>query len=171
MLKENASVTGHPVTDALEKNDYEIERNKPMPSKNHSYIQLRLGAALLNAYEDRFNFLSELDLAPPGVKPSVPDICIYPKSPVDLLKDEVKVTEAPITTIEILSPKQGIEDVTSKIFEIYFPAGVQSAWLIIPPLRSVHIFTPDRNHTTFNTGALYDPATGISLALDSFFPK
>lgn len=163
-LHENIEVTTTGLT------DYEIERHKPLPSKNHAYIQLRLGAALVKHYDAQFNFMSELDLAPPGVKPSVPDICIYPKSPVDLLEDEIKVTEPPITAIEILSPKQSIEAVKEKIFDIFFPAGVRSAWLVVPTFRTVYIFTPDHKYATFTSGALHDPATGITLALDEFFP-
>lgn len=150
--------------------DYEIERNKPMPSRNHGIIQARLIAALINHFLDRYELISEVDVAPPGVKPSVPDISIYPKKEVDLLEDEIKMTEPPITAIEILSPKQGIDDVKNKIFDIYFAAGVKSAWLIVPTLRSVHIFTPDRKYVTYTSGSLHDPVTGITLALDEFFP-
>lgn len=53
--------------------DYEIQRDKPMPSRNHSYIQSRLNIALGQHYLDKFDFFSELNLSPPGVKPSVPD--------------------------------------------------------------------------------------------------
>ncbi len=150
--------------------DYQTERNKPRPSKNHSYIQLQLGAALVRRFKDQFNFMSELNLSPPGVKASVPDLCIYPKAPIDLLEDEIQVTEPPITVIEILSPEQGMNSVKNKFFQIYFPSGVKSAWLVVPTLRSVHIFTPDRKYTTFTSGSLHDPATGITLELDEFFP-
>lgn len=150
--------------------DYETERNKPMPSRNHSFIQSRLNIAL-GKYLDQFEILPELNLAPPGVKPSVPDLCIYPKIEIDLLDDEIKVTDAPITAIEILSPKQSIEDVKEKIFQIYFPAGAKSAWLVVPTFRTVYVFSPDRKYVAFTSGTLHDPATGISLELDSFFPK
>jgi Uma2 family endonuclease len=149
--------------------DYETERSKPMPSLNHSIIQSRLNIAL-GRYANQFEILPELNLAPPGVKPSVPDLCIYPKMEVDLLNDEIKVTDAPITAIEILSPKQSIDDVKEKIFEIYFPAGAKSAWLVIPTFRTVYVFSPDRKYAAFTSGTLHDPATGISLELDSFFP-
>ncbi len=89
---------------------------------------------------------------------------------MDLLADEIKVSEVPITTIEILSPKQNIEDIKNKFFNIYFPAGVKSAWLIIPPLRSVHIFTPDKKFVSYNAGKLTDKACEVELELDNFFP-
>ncbi|HFA51362.1 MAG TPA: Uma2 family endonuclease [Bacteroidetes bacterium] len=150
--------------------DYETERNKPMPSKNHGIIQSRLIIALGVSYLDQYEFISEVKLALPGVKPSIPDISIFPKESVDLLEDEIQMTEPPLTVIEILSPKQSIDDIKNKIFDIYFPAGVRSAWLIIPTLRTVYIFTPDRSYDIFTEGKLHDPATGIELELDSFFP-
>lgn len=149
---------------------YQIERNKPMPSKNHSAIQSRLIIALGKKYDEKYEFYSELSLAMPDVKPAVPDLCIFPKENLDLLNDEIKVTDAPITAIEILSPKQGIEDIKDKFFNIYFPAGVKSAWLIIPTLRSVHIFTPDKQFVSYNSGKLTDKACGVELELDDFFP-
>lgn len=154
----------------IELEDYETERNRLMPSKNHSIIQSRLNIALGKHYGDQYEFLPQLDLAPPGVKPTLPDLCIYPKRAVDLLEDEIKVTEPPITAIEILSPMQGIEEIKSKFFQIFFPAGVKSAWLIVPPVKTVYIFTPDRKYATFTSGSLHDPATGITLELDEFFP-
>ena len=149
---------------------YELERNKPMPSRNHSAIQTLLSAALVNKYKKKYQIYSELSLAMPEVKPAVPDLCIFPKKKLDLLNDEIKVSDVPITVIEILSPKQGIEDIKDKFFNIYFPAGVQSAWLIIPPLRSVHIFTPDKKFVSYNDGKLIDKACEVELELDDFFP-
>ncbi len=149
---------------------YQIERNKPMPSKNHSAIQSRLVIALGKKYDKKYEFYSELSLTLPDVKPAVPDICIFPKAKLDLLNDEIKVSDVPITVIEILSPKQSIEDIKNKFFEIYFPAGVQSAWLIIPPLRSVHVFTPDRKFTNYYAGKLEDKVCKVEVDLDDFFP-
>jgi Uma2 family endonuclease len=167
MIKDDVFIEQSP---AIEYNDYETERNKPMPSRNHSFIQSRLNFALSKHYLDKYDFFSELNLSPPGVKASVPDLCIYPKTLIDLLEDEIQVTEPPITVIEILSPEQGMNSVKNKFFQIYFPAGVKSVWLVVPTLRSVHIFTPDRKYTTFTSGSLNDPATGITLELDEFFP-
>ncbi|MEM6963475.1 MAG: Uma2 family endonuclease [Bacteroidota bacterium] len=150
--------------------EYEIERNKPMPSRNHSIIQSRLNIALGKKYDDRYEFMTEVNLTLPNVKPSVPDISIFPKVEIDLLQDEIRVTEPPITTIEILSPKQALDDLKDKIFDIYFPASVQSSWIVVPTFRTVYIFTPNKKYQTFNSGTLNDPATGITLELDDFFP-
>ena len=39
--------------------EYEIERNKPMPSLNHSAIQINLGAELRNWYKNQYRLVSE----------------------------------------------------------------------------------------------------------------
>lgn len=149
---------------------YKNERNKPMPSKNHGIIQSRLNIAL-GKYLSEFEFITELSLTLPDVKSSVPDISIFPKMKIDLFDDEIKVSEPPITVIEILSPTQSVDEIKDKIFDIYFPGGVQSAWLIIPTVRTVYIFTPDKKITTFTEGTLKDAATGIELTLNDFLPQ
>lgn len=149
---------------------YEIERDKPMPSYNHSLIQLKLGAILINHYGDVFQFHSELDLELPNAKkPILPDICIFPKRKVDWMNDILRVKEPPLTTIEILSPMQNIEEIKNKIFDNYFPAGVKSAWLVIPSIQTITIYTPDTLLHSFSSGSLNDPATGIQLRLDELF--
>ncbi|MEM1123876.1 MAG: hypothetical protein AAGJ18_25790, partial [Bacteroidota bacterium] len=44
---------------------YQRERNKPMPSKNHSAIQSRLIIALGKKYDKKYEFYSELSLFMP----------------------------------------------------------------------------------------------------------
>ena len=72
--------------------DYEIERNKLMPSLNHSAIQINLGAELRNRYIHQYRLVSELSLELSDW-PSVPDICIYPKMQIHLKKDVITMKE------------------------------------------------------------------------------
>ena len=58
---------------------YELERNKPMPSFNHSLVQARISSYLLVNYEDKFTSLPEISLQLPKVEAAVLDIAIYPK--------------------------------------------------------------------------------------------
>ena len=58
--------------------DYETERNKPMPNKLHSKIQLKLAVELDVNYSDKFDFYSELTLD--SEPASTPDLCIFPKN-------------------------------------------------------------------------------------------
>lgn len=147
--------------------DYELERGKPMPSKNHARLERQLNV-LLTPFEDRFDILTELSLELPSGK-AVPDICLYPKQEYDWEKDEVRMTVPPVTTIEILSPTQAVNDLVEKIRAVYFPAGVKSAWIILPLLKTLYIFYPDRPTETFTHGLVKDLATAVELRMEDLF--
>lgn len=150
-----------------ELSQYELERGKPMPSKNHSRLQLRMGKLLIDKYDERYDFHSELSLQLSTGK-ATPDICIYPKEVIDWFNDEVRVTEPPLTAIEILSPTQGLQDVTEKL-TLYFGAGVKSVWVVIPTFKTIYVITPERDVKTFTTGTLTDAALDIRLDMDALF--
>lgn len=146
---------------------YEIERGKPMPSRNHSIVQSNIAVAIVSKYKDRYSVLTELSLSLNN-KLLTPDICIYPKITVDWFHDEVKVTEPPITTVKILSATQGVQDFPEK-FDAYFAAGVKSCWFVQPMLQTIFIISPDKSISVFNKGTLTDPANGISLEMNEIF--
>lgn len=150
--------------------DYEIERGKPIPSLYHSAIQGRINFLLNRDFGKDFTFLSELNLAflPKG---SVPDLCIYKKLIFDFkhAADTIKMTQPPITTIEILSPKQALDDVVAKARDIYFPNGVQSSWVVMPSLETIVLIDPNLDTTYFNKGELFDPVTNIRLSIEEIF--
>ena len=113
------------MTVATNLSQYEIERNKPMPNRIHGQIQGDLVFLLNLHYREKYNFSSEVSLATtPG---STPDICIFPKKKLSLKTIKAKEEEAPITTIEIQSPSQSIEELQHKACNLYFPMGVKSA--------------------------------------------
>ena len=147
---------------------YELERNKPMPSLNHAKIQFRLTMQLGLAYGSEFDILPELTVAFP-IKSAVPDIAIYPKVADDWQNDIIKRTELPLLAIEILSPRQVFDDIMDKIHTIYFPAGLKSAWVVLPSAQSVMIFTPNAKPQTFNSGIMHDAASGFEVDLDKVF--
>jgi Uma2 family endonuclease len=125
----------------------------------------------LDAFADNFTILSEadLDFKPKG---ATPDLCIYPKMHVDFSDDDViKMQEPPITAIEILSPKQALEDIVSKARKIYFPNQVKSVWVVLPSLRSIALLHDAKSDPQFFTSAdiLSDPATGIQLNIGEAF--
>ncbi len=149
--------------------DYELERGKPMPSLNHSVLQLRLGVLLSKSYERDFTFASELSLSLAD-KPFVPDLCIYPKRKVDWQNDEIRLSEPPLTIIEISSPKQSLDDFERKL-KAYFDAGVKSFWLVIPLTETLTIFYPNEKPVSFTTGEAIDKTTGIKLNIDELFAR
>lgn len=155
-----------------EKSSYQIQRNKPMPSQNHGYIQNKIGGRLDIKYEGQYNVYSELSLKLPKVKEAVPDIAVYPYKEINWEHDLIKITTPPILVIEILSPTQNINEILDKFSKIYFPGGVKSAWLVIPPLKMVGVYAPDMNYQPFHDGIIVDKNVNISLDLSSVFkPK
>jgi Uma2 family endonuclease len=147
---------------------YEQERGKPMPSKNHAIIQGNAYFELRNQYNDQFDVLTELSLDLTTGK-AVPDLCIYEKTPRNWQVDVIKTKEAPLLAIEILSPKQSLNDIVDKINTIYFPAGMKSVWVVLPPAESVMVFKPNSKTQTYNEGILKDDASGFELNLDKIF--
>ena len=63
-----------------------------------------------------------------------------------------------------------MNQMAKKVWDIYFPMGVQSAWLINPPpFKTVYILTPDGNQFVFDSGILKDPVTNIEVNLKKVF--
>ncbi len=152
----------------IEISQYELERGKPMPSKLHGHVQLKLGTALDNSYGDRFSLFSELTLDL-NQWDSVPDISIFPKMELDYSKDEIKVTEPPLCAIEILSPSQSMQELISKARK-YFSYGVKSCWLVIPGLKNIYVFSSPNDYQIFrDTETLHDPVIDVRLELSKVF--
>lgn len=145
--------------------EYEIDR--PMSSKNHARVETRIATLLSIGYEEQYDILSQVSLQ--LKEKYTPDISIFPLMEYDWSEDEIRLSIPPITTIEIISPKQALTDVTDKIYKDYFPSGVQSAWVVIPTLRSIHILLPDQSILTFTSGKLHDPVTNIEIEVGAIF--
>lgn len=138
-----------------------------MPNRIHGVLQIDLGFLLKLNYRKKYQFSSEVTLATtPG---STPDISIFPKKKLSLKNIKAKEEEPPITTIEIQSPSQSIESLQDTIWNLYFPMGVQSAWIIIPSLKAVKILLADDTELFFNTGKLKDPTTNIEIEIKEIF--
>lgn len=148
---------------------YEIERNKPMPSKNHSYIQKNILVEIDIKYRKQYTLLSEIDIIMPQKPNCVPDIAIYPKLTFDFLDDEMAMTEMPITAIEIVSPSQSDNDIVKKINR-YFNAGVNSCWFVMPSFQAISVYSAIGKYEFFTSEmTLIDKATGIELSLKEIF--
>ena len=156
-----------PSPDSLEM-QYEQERGKPMPSKNHAIIQGNAYYELRNQYGNQFDVFTELSLDLTSGK-AVPDLCIYEKTPRNWQVDVIKTKDAPLLAIEILSPKQNFNDIVDKMNNIYFPAGMKSVWVVLPPAESIMVFKPNEKTKTYNEGILNDVASGFELNLDKIF--
>ncbi len=146
--------------------DYEKERGKPMPSLNHGLIQSKLIGLLLSFKQFTIGSEITLDLSPKAT----PDILIFNKRKPNWQHDEKRVTEMPITVIEILSGTQGMENFDEKLTR-YFNAGIKSVWLVQPFIETIAVFLPNQKPKVFSTGELFDEVTGIRLSLSEIFEE
>jgi len=136
-------------------------------SVNHSKLIHRLSVAL-DRYGDEYEILPELELELSTGK-CKPDISVFAKLPDDWENDIIFYSQPPIIAIEIQSPKQATTEITGKMNAVYFPAGVQSVWIIVPPLQMVQVRTPNGGKTTYTDGIVKDPATGFELPFNKIF--
>lgn len=158
---------GEQTMEEVTRSQYEIERGKPMPSKNHSKLQQRIGVELAIRHGAQYEVYSELSLDIPN-PPYVPDLCIFPVELSNWREDEVKVSDVPLTVIEIVSPSQTDTELTKKS-KSYFASGVKSYWLVQPVLRTIFVLLPDGNELVFHNEILTDPTNGISVDLMNVF--
>lgn len=145
----------------------ETEEKKIMSSKNHAIIEGRLTTYFSVHYRNEFSVLPQLSLELSGEK-IIPDISIFPLMEYNWLFDEVRLTQPPLIVIEILSPKQSIDDLTDKI-SIYLNSGVKSYWVVIPTFKTIHIIYGNKQTATFLSGKIKDPATGVEIDMDEIF--
>ncbi|MCB0521411.1 MAG: Uma2 family endonuclease [Lewinellaceae bacterium] len=148
--------------------DYETERGKPMPSKLHSVLTQRLLFYFLTHYRDKYEALPELTLDTPDEK-TTPDIAICEIEPIDFSQDEIKRTEPPFATIEILSPTQILQTLLDKTND-YFSFGVKSCWVVLPTLKSIYVFTAPNQFKVYSHGdELHDPNLDVKVPMDEIF--
>lgn len=133
-------------------------------SVNHSKLIHRVSVAL-DRYEPTYDILPELELDLTTGK-CKPDVAIYENLSTNWFNDLIYYNQPPITAVEILSPKQGVTDLTDKAFKIYFPAGVQTVWLVVPMLHICQILLPDGTQLTWPNGMMRDPVTHMELDVD-----
>ena len=103
-------------------------------------------------------------------------MCVYlewPEEPEDELDNDIlKMTQMPELVIEILSPKQAINEILLK-FKAYFTLGIKSCWLVIPSVPVIKIyFTKGNNifdiqHDT----EVIDEIIGIRLPIQKIFGR
>jgi Uma2 family endonuclease len=147
--------------------EYELERNKPMPSLNHALVQTSLIMALA-PYSKIYRFASELNLDLEEWS-SVPDLCILSPLQPNFREDQVAVTEPPLGIIEIVSPSQSLNQLVTKA-ESYFAHGVQSCWLVLLPLTNIYVFSDPNNYQIFREHEiLHDTVLDIKIALSEVF--
>jgi len=146
------------------KSAYEIERNKPIPSKNHAIVQGNIYFELRSKYEKQYKAVPEISIVI-AEKERVPDVGIFKKLAYTPGNDDIRVSETPIGVIEILSPTQALGDLVTKSVK-YFEEGIQSYWLVLPDLKTIFVFDqPDEYEVYSKRQQLVDKILDIKLEL------
>jgi Uma2 family endonuclease len=136
------------------------------PSYQHSYVCSNIGGILRELKQ--FSVFSELTIQI-DQNDYIPDICVYPKRKIDFAADDIiRMTEMPVTVIEVVSPTQAIQDVLGK-FPVYFQAGIQSCWLVISPAQTVTVYTAPNQGQLFKTGNVIDTVLKVEIPLEEIF--
>jgi Uma2 family endonuclease len=161
-------------------NEFENQEIK-MPSRNHSFAMGSLTGLLFN--DKRFTVMPELsldtsqtDLSQFGLKVKeelIPDISLYPdKVGLAAPIDELKMKDMPLLVIEILSPRQSLNDILAK-FQAYFALGIKSCWLVIPAIKAITIYPQPDQSKTFGTNdtEIIDEVVDIRLPIQEIFGK
>ena len=148
--------------------DYELERGKPMPSFNHGFVQVNLARHLGNRLYTTHTITSETNLKLADQK-TVPDLTVFEKRQPNMQRDVLWVQDIPLTTIEILSPKQDLDTLLEKA-ELFLAAGVKSCWIVIPAVGTIAVFTGPTTYRSFANGsAVIDEVLGVDIPLADIF--
>ncbi|MEO1402060.1 MAG: Uma2 family endonuclease [Cyanobacteria bacterium J06635_1] len=143
---------------------------------NHSYLQIRLGKVLdsetYTACAELSLDTSELDFEKLEVKlrrdEVKPDISLYPKRGLSRPRDILRMKEMPLLVVEILSPRQGTDEILEK-FQVYFALGIRSCWLVDPALETIAVYASMTDRTIFSTGDIVDDDLKICASLSDIF--
>lgn len=155
-------------SEMITKSAYELERGKPAPSLKHSIVQSNLIFHFRKKYDDDFRVLSEISIKV-AQKERVPDIAIYKKKVKFAGKDEIRMPEAPLCAIEILSPTQSMDTLIAKCAS-FFEDGVQSYWLVLPGLEAICVFSKADKYSFFGKeDTLIDRQLNVELSLKDIF--
>lgn len=153
-------------TGFLNKKEPYLEVPDEGKSFNCGIAKANLMVAIISACKNRFSVAGAVSLT--TIPPITPDISVCNWRQPDWLHDEPLLAEPPVAAVEIISPFESVDDRIPKI-ESLFEFGVQSVWLVQPPLKQVAVFTPDMEPKVFIEGEVVDPTLGVKIALKEIF--
>jgi Uma2 family endonuclease len=138
----------------------EFEEKDPqyVGSLNHSIVQTQIAGLFLD--HEKFRAIiqlsldvSQTDISQFKVKAKdelIPDVCVYSKM-VEFNRggDILKMVEMPLLAIEVVSPKQGLDEIVNK-FKAYFALGIKSCWLATPTFESITVYSSPSDFKLFD---------------------
>lgn len=157
------------------------DEDQKMGSLNHSIVQAQITGLLLA--DERFRVMVELsldvkqtDLSQFGIKAKEelkPDVCLYSKDKIhpNESRDVLRMPEMPLLAIEVLSPRQGIDEILSK-FHAYFALGIKSCWIVTPAFKSITVYSEPNDYKLFDVKGeteVVDETLDIHLSLKKVF--
>lgn len=153
-----------------------VVQTEDIRSKNHAAVQANL-AYLFKRLGD-YTVFTELSLDTEDADFSqfdlqvcselTVDVCLYQKRPMNPLQDILKMEEMPLLAVEIISPHQGLHEITEK-FRLYFALGVKSCWLVIPNTQAVTVYSTATHLQTYVSDVVTDQQLDIQLPLHEIF--
>jgi Uma2 family endonuclease len=150
-------------------------------SFNHSLLQAKLASLFFSLRRFKAAIKLSLDVSQLGelsqfqikaTEALEPDVCVYPNT-ITPDYDILKMSEMPLLAIEILSPRQSLEELLDK-FKVYFALGIKSCWLVIPPLESVTVYSSDNMSKSFAMPLcqeVFDEILDVKIPLMEIFVK
>ena len=143
-------------------------RKKGRGSKNHSAIQSNIIVQMTLKYYGVYRVIPELSLEIDG-KERVPDLCFYKEFNINPEQDIIKMKDMPLGVVEILSPTQKLVELVTKS-NLYFKAGIQSYWLVLPELESIYVYSSKGKKRVFTIdNLLKDTNLDIELEVAKLF--
>jgi Uma2 family endonuclease len=150
-------------------------------SFNHSLLQAKLASLFFSLRRFKAAIKLSLDVSQLGelshqmkATELEPDICVYSNTITPNYQNDVlKMSEMPLLAIEILSPRQSLEELLDK-FNIYFALGIKSCWLVIPPLESVTVYSSNKLSKSFAMPIcqeVFDEILDVKIPLIEIFVK
>ncbi len=123
------------------------EKQIDMPSLNHSYICSRILRQLFAL--DNIEVLTELTI---DIENGLtPDISVYPAQAIqpNFSRDMIRFPILPILAIEVISPRQAIQDILEKA-EKMVHAGVKAVWAVEPYTKAIFVVDQQGEQIFYN---------------------
>jgi Uma2 family endonuclease len=127
---------------------YELDQGKLVEVSSASYLHNRIRDLLvhrvmsyLDSHKSQSSIVAEqwFRLAKDTVR--APDIALISPPQIAFLDPERRIQPfAPALAIEITSPSNTFDELARKTQQ-YLNAGSRSVWIIVPPMREIHVYT------------------------------
>lgn len=143
------------------------EEGKEMSSKIHGWLQRRFLTTLMRLIGKEYEVFPPITFKTTD-KGYTPDVCVYPRYPLNILNDAPAENTAPVLAVEIVSQSQNLGDLIRKSLAM-IDAGVETCWVVEPTAAIVVVVTA-QGRTSLHLGEfLHHPLLSDPISLDELF--